>query len=61
MNLSNNFIMQSIEADNNFKDLQIKVDKWLQSHPNSYRIQDSIQIDKEDHDSFILMMEEYFN
>lgn len=61
MNLNNNFFLQGINADNRFNEMFFKIDEWLKSHPNSKRIQDSITVDKGDHDSFILMMEEYFN
>jgi len=43
-----NSLLQSIEAENSFSKLDRKIDVWLKDHPLSSKIQDSVQIAKED-------------
>jgi len=53
-----NSLLQSIEAENSFSKLDRKIDVWLKDHPLSSKIQDSVQIAKEDIVSFNKMFYE---
>jgi hypothetical protein len=58
MNIKNlNYVSQSQEADELFKNVCSDIDIWLRNHPNSKRIDDSVNIDSKDVKSF----REYFS